>query len=111
MKSLKALLGAIFLALSIPTLAVPVISVGVDPSRSFTGEPVLLKVTARNDNRAPVKSPMVQQLADWDVLNISETAFPTAVIKNGQIIYRFEGEFTYVLKPLRTGTLKIPSLE
>lgn len=90
--------------------AIPVISVSADPSQSHNGEPVLFKIRIQNDERDPVQPPQLPVLTDWDVTNASRAEFPTSIIVNGKIRYRYQGEFTYVLKPLRKGTLKIPSL-
>lgn len=92
-------------------LAAPVITAQVDPSRSTTGEPVLFKIKIRNDTRERVSAPQIPVLADWDVLSASEAAFPSSFMKNGQIIFRYEGEYTYILKPLRKGSLRIPAVE
>lgn len=90
--------------------AIPVISVSADPSQSHNGEPVLFKIRVQNDERDPVQPPQLPILTDWEVTNASRAEFPTSIIVNGKIRYRYQGEFTYVLKPLRKGTLKIPSL-
>lgn len=97
--------------LSVTVQAVPVISVSADPSQSRNGEPVLFRVRIQNDNRDAVDPPRLPQLADWEIINASRAEFPTSILRNGKILYRYQGEFTYVLKPLRKGTLKIPSLE
>src|SRR5687768_5964753 len=82
--------------------AAPVISVSVDPNRSRNGEPVLLKIKVQNDSNESVRPPNVPLLADWDVVNSFRAEYPTSVIVNGRITYRYRGEFSYVLKPLRS---------
>jgi len=100
-----------FLFFVISSFAGPVVSVSVDPSRSRNGEPVLLKIGIRNDSRDQVHPPSMPVFVDWEITNVSQAEYPTSVLSNGKIIFRYQGEFTYVLKPLRRGTLKIPSLD
>ncbi len=91
--------------------AAPVITVQVDPSRSTNGDPVLFKIKIRNDNRDRVQAPVIPVFADWDILNASEASFPSTFLRDGKLSFRYEGEYNYVLKPLRKGNLRIPSIE
>jgi hypothetical protein len=89
----------------------PIIQVSADPSRSRNGETVLFKISVRIDDRGRMEKPQLPDLGDWAVLNSFRSESPRVVMTNGRVQYQYSAEYSYFLKPLRAGTLKIPSVK
>jgi hypothetical protein len=90
--------------------AKPVVQLSVDPGRSMNGESVLFKIKIVNDSETDITAPQMPLLTDWEIGNSFQNASRTVRIINGNVNYIITTEFSYILRPLRTGLLKIPSL-
>jgi len=88
----------------------PNIQLSTDPGRSMNGENVMFKIRVSNDTADEVESPRMPVLADWEIENSFNSMGRQMRMSNGNISYIVTTEFTYILRPLRAGLLKIPSL-
>ncbi|MBS1984669.1 MAG: protein BatD [Bdellovibrionales bacterium] len=108
----KSLLVSLFFGMSVAHAASrPVLQVSADPERSANGEPIHFKVFVKYEGNAPIRPPRMPVLSEWQVLNnFAADSHQTNVI-NGiySLVHRYE--YSWILKPLRTGTLVIPSME
>ena len=89
----------------------PTISVSVQPNRSRRGETVRFKISISTSKRGVVTPPQLQKLNDWEVVNTFRSESPRVNYKNGRVSYTYKAEYTFFLRPLKTGKLEIPSTE
>lgn len=88
----------------------PNIQLQIDPPRSVNGEMIKFNVSLRLDSNTPVRAPGMPPLSDWRVANAFDSQSVSSTLVNGRIATRFQYEYTWFLRPLRTGNLKIPPL-
>ena len=113
--SIRSLLGwsLAFTAVS-PRLAEaarPVLQVSVDPPRAANGELIKFKILVRYETNAPMRAPRMPELNEWRIINSFDSNSVNSVLLQGRISTRFQYEYTWLLKPLRTGKLLIPGLD
>ncbi|MEO5666530.1 MAG: BatD family protein [Bdellovibrionota bacterium] len=95
---------------SLVASAEALLSVSVTPNRSRNGEIVLFKVKAQTDSSGRVAAPDVSKLKDWELINSFRSESPSVIYVNGQVQYRYRAEYSYSLKPRKSGALQIPSM-
>lgn len=91
--------------------AKPKVSVKIDPSVVQNGEDVVYSIIIENQGAMTVAEPIVPQMADWKVLNASRASNVSSQMINGRISSKYEFNFVYVLRALRTGKLTIPAFK
>lgn len=109
-RSLSALLLATLVTGTSSIQAKPVVHVMTDPGRSMRGETIMFKIRITNDTDGEIDPPQMPMLTDWDLTNSFTSTSRSMRVLNGDIKYTITTELTYILRPLRAGLLKIPSL-
>ncbi len=108
---LRALMGFTFAAASFAAEAQPVLSVSVSPNRSRNGESVLFKIKVQTNSSGRLSPPAMGELKDWETVNSFRSESPSVSYVNGKVEYRYRAEYSYFLRPLRTGKLSIPAID
>lgn len=108
LKRLSILLG---MTLSIATYASADAQLNATVDRDSVGqdESVSLKLSVQADGRARVGEPEFDA-PDFDVLNQYRSTFVESFYENGQFGMRNNQSVTFILRPKKTGTLKISSI-
>lgn len=88
----------------------PIIQVFTDPARSRTGEPVLFKIRIESDFSDSIGEVKAPAFTDWKLLQSYRDQTTLLKIINGNRTQRRIVEQSLVLKPLKTGILKIPQM-
>lgn len=108
--TMKVMSFLIFFAFpSLAVWAAPQIKVSADPIRS-KGESVTFRIRVESEVRELVRNPRIPIFTDWQLINNFQSRQLTSRLINGKIVSRNSWETTLILKPLRRGTLKIPSI-
>lgn len=82
----------------------------VDRAEISTDESVTLKLIVQADGSVPVQTPSFTA-NDFDTLNEFQSSQVQTSIVNGSISTRFVRSFNYVLRPKKTGVLKITDIQ
>jgi len=88
----------------------PIISVSATPNRSRNGENIQFKISVTSKSSGRLAPPSIEGLADWEVVNFFRSESPRVTYVNGQVQYQYKAEYSYFLRPLKTGILKIPPI-
>jgi len=96
---------------SLEASAQPVLSVSASPNRSRNGEAVMYKIKVQTGASGRVYPPKMDQLKDWELVNSFRSESPSVSYVNGKVEYRYRAEYSYFLRPLKSGSIQIPSLE
>jgi hypothetical protein len=91
--------------------ATPRLTVSVSPNRSLNGEPVIFKIDVQVDSSGRVGSPSLEQLDDWELVNSFKSGGSRVTYINGKVQYQYKAEFSYILRPLKSGKVTIPSVD
>ena len=86
----------------------PRIEVSADPSRSRNGEPVHFKIHIEHEGSQRVRAPELKPSDDWEMVNSFQAQIPSTTIMNGKITFRFRGDYSFIMRPLKKGHLKLP---
>jgi hypothetical protein len=89
----------------------PSIQVSVDPSRSRNGEQVLFKISVSINDRGRMEKPELGSFSDWEIVSSFRSESPRVVMTNGRVQYQYKADYSYFLRPIKVGTLKIPSVK
>lgn len=116
MRSLKKKVLGVALAClaaftSLEAHAQAVLSVSASPNRSRNGEAILYKIKVQTGASGRVYPPKMEQLKDWELVNSFRSESPSVIYVNGKVEYRYKAEYSYFLRPLKSGAIPIPSLE
>ncbi len=88
----------------------PVISVSASPNRSRGGENIQFKISVQTKGSGRLVAPSLDGLADWEIVNSFRSESPRVSYVNGHVEYQYKAEYSYFLRPLKTGTLSIPPI-
>ena len=89
----------------------PIISVSAKPNRSRNGENVQFKITVQTKGSGRLQKPSLSGLADWEVVKSFRSESPRVSYVNGQVEYKYHAEYSFFLRPLKTGRLSIPPIK
>lgn len=82
-----------------------------DPSEAPNGEMILFKIKIENENQDAIGDPVFPAWKDWELVRQYKTPFASTSIINGRVSHKRIHEHSYVLKPLKAGTISIPAAE
>lgn len=110
MPALKYIILCTAFIMSSQIFAITRVSATVEPNVSEKGEPVRYTISIETDDADYIPSPIVPDSNNWDVISVMSNI--SRGIRSGKTtVSNTKSEFSYILKPLKKGTLTIPSAE